>query len=222
MCDPVSALGAAAIGGGILMNQSAAGQVSDARAGVMSAENVRQQGFANQGHEIFSRTLPKFGVEEQTKGLAEAGDKRSASIQAGIKPSAPGMPVAGNAPSIVSDAVARATGGADRAGADYADRLGRAGGYGDLNFGNRVDIGRAGQESGVIGSMARGSAGVTPMELAAANEAGNNRKVIADLLSGVGQVGLMAGFSGVGPDSFSSLLKKPAVVSDTIPMGNLA
>jgi hypothetical protein len=216
MCEPMmigaGLMSAASIGANMLGDQEQQG----ARGAAIGAENVRQQGFRNQGSELFDSTLPLAGAPAQTAANAENAGKRSAKDGAMLEAN-PG--VYGTAGASLDgeskSSIARALSGALSRGKQQAKLNADVNGVGDTTSKLGVTLGRAGQWQNIFGNNARSSAALLPGELETANRAGGTMRGIGEILGAGGQAMGTAGLMGGGP-SWDSLFSAGGPVSSTV------
>jgi hypothetical protein len=183
--------------GSAALNGAAQGQVNAARGAAQRAENERQDRWEEQIRKLREQSLGRFAnVPSDMAGRAQTvadfykasgGSLPSSGVTAGVIPQTNGL-------------VAREGTNQMNKVAAFNDQQGKALGnlrsFGDVmagaNRGVAIDNGLI---SG-IDSMRRGSSTVLPLELQNANNAGNGLKTFADILGGLGKVGMSAGLAG--------------------------
>lgn len=104
---------------------------------------------------------------------------------------------------------------------DFANQQGgamaRMRSFADLFGGFGRDTAQDASQIGMLGGFKQGSQGALPFELEAASMKGGNLRMAADLMSGLGSIGLNAGLSGAkmpgfgGPATSTNLVSGPAV-----------
>jgi hypothetical protein len=205
MClDPLSLAAIGLSAGGTLLQSMGAQKAEKARAGVMANETARQAGYDREAQGVFKRALSSQERESQDTKLVNArANRERAGYDALSVDSAPGVtPIAGSAPGVVGETYARALNKALAQGRDEVKRRAALSSYGDLDFFNSADLARTGQQAGTIGSFARGSSGVVPLELEGANQKGSGLRSFGSLLSGLAQPVGLAGAFGAGSSMF--------------------
>lgn len=197
MCDPVSGVGLALSGAGLIANDAASRRVANARNSVNAAEAARQDEFRRQSAARFAQTVSGYDTPDAGTSLeAQQGDARS-DFRAALKGLTPDViPIGANAPETLKVA-ARTL--ADRvAGSGEAEALARAmfEGYAGMSAEQRRRLAASGVDLDQLGSLSRGSANVLGAELESANRKGDRLGAIGNLLGTVGGLTTLAGMSG--------------------------
>lgn len=200
MCDPLSIAGAVATVAGTGMQYLGSQKAQGAQDRVVAAEQQRQEQFRREQAAVQDGAVTGQTRPEQDRKLAEAEGKRTATAQAAVMPSSVSeIPLAGNEASVVGDTIAnRYAASADKARTEAGSRA-KLGAWGDLNFGNLMDLTKSGQTQSMLGGFSRGSSGVVPIELEAASQAGGGFNTFGQLLGGLGKVSGAAGAFGLNP-----------------------
>lgn len=191
--DPLTLAGLAMSGGSVIANMFGQNSVSDARSRVLEEERARQAALDAEVAKLNTGAQNRyvgFGGQQATKskGIAEY-------LQglAGTQPSA-AMPASRSA--VTNQAVGNEFAKSSAYGTQQNTALGNLRSFGDvlgdISRGQARDAGYIGQ----LGGFKTGSAGVTGLELDAANNRGGGMKLLGDLLGLGGQVGLRAGIGG--------------------------
>jgi hypothetical protein len=192
MCsvDPVSlgvALGSAALGSA--MQQQGQRQAQSAQRATMGAETARQNTFAAASRDRVGAATDRTGAQP-TMAASEAAtaDRAAENRRVSALPAAGTeyLPGQGDASQLVRDEVDRQRGVAGAYVGQQGDARANLGGWGDALFGNRIEIGRSGQDVSTNAGFSRGSAGVLPMELSAARGQGQGWRTAGDLVTGAG------------------------------------
>lgn len=195
MCDPITIASAALTAGSVGANTIATSRANSAREDVLRAERIRQAGLDDQAAAINKGTRQNYAdfTGEQADRGAKLGDML---VQAS---SAPGNDANAVLPASTSSVVARET--AARAGEakDYVAQQGQALGqlrsFGDL-FGEKSRLqGRDAALVDQIGGFQQRSAGIVPMELEQAAQAGSGYRLAADIMGGLGSIGTAYGLT---------------------------
>lgn len=182
MCDPVSAISAAALAAGTGAQIMGQNQARKAQRGVVAAERGRQQGYQER---------QAAAVDTATQGASRpaveaATAERTAARAADLREAAPQqtgyLPGQSAGPQIVRDEVDRQRGIVSAFTNQQGDARAALGGFGDAVFRANTGIGRAAQDVGVQGGFARGSAGLLPLDLNAASYKGQGLRTAGDLL----------------------------------------
>lgn len=214
MClDPILAAAVGAQVVGTFMQNKAAKKVTSERNAVLDAENARQEQFRQQGAQTFADSLGYY-QKDPKQTTQTAGEDRAAFIRENAAAPAIATPTRGSAPAIVAEERNRTSDNASRDAGSFADALGLLGGHDAAMFDRRVGLGRNALDLGQNANLAAGSAGVVPLELEAANRAGDRLNGFADLFNGAGQLGMAYSLFGTGPKpTWGSLFGPPASAS---------
>jgi len=194
MCDPITIAGIALSAGGIAANTMAQNQIQDERKGAMTAERIRQRQLDQEASGINARSQGRYNDFEGKQGqeAERLGDY--------FGEQAPSTPTTEEAPAsdsnVVNAEIKKQQGKAAAYGTQQDESLGKLRSFGDLMGGiGRLQARDAG-EIGILGDFKRNSANVLPLELDAANSAGNDMKMFGDILGGLGSIGVSAGLGG--------------------------
>lgn len=194
--DPITLGAAAALAGGTALTGLGRNSANKAHGAALNAEGVRQRGLRDQASGAWDKSVDGMDKPKTEAGLADAQTKRADAAKANVT-NFSAMPVEGigRAPKVITDAHARRASEATAGGLDYADRTGKLEGYGDQIFSRNVDIGRNRQEIDKYGNFSRGSMSVLPMEMEGASNKGSTMRGIGEIFSGLGNLGLLYGFT---------------------------
>lgn len=200
MCDPLTIAGIALTAGSTVANNIAANKVQNARDDAMAAERIRQQGYDQEAAALNTQSQDRykdFGGQQDDKATQlgdyfaeqqiEAGNANAENAAAMV------MPQSGS--NIVVQEEAKKRGEARDFANKNAAALGNLRSFGDLIGSIGRDQARDATQIGVIGGFKRGSSGIVPYELEAANSAGNGAKMFGDMLNLGGGVAINAGVS---------------------------
>lgn len=197
MCDPVTIGSAMLMGGSIAANQKAQSKVNKARAGALEAERIRQKGYEEQSQALQNKSQGRFqdfSKSQETKGK-ELGDYFSKQRDSGA---------------ITQSNVALPFSNSNVVNTEQAKQMGKTAGYsmgqdqalaGLRSFGNllaqiNLDQARDTEGLGILKSFREGSAGIIPLELAKANQAGANWQRAGGIMNGLGTMGMNWGLNG--------------------------
>ena len=199
MGDPFTMAAMAAMVGGSYMQSRANKQVANKKRDAVNAEGARQRGLREQSENIFKKSLSEHQMPEQQQRLDESTIKRRDAITSKIQ-SEEGkyLPSQADAPAIIRkimDDKAREEVGRATSSGEAAAKLGA---YDDVGLSNLFGFSRSGQGINNLSRSMANSANILPMELSAANSAGSKSRMWGDILTGIGQIGLMAGTGGAG------------------------
>lgn len=196
MCTPLMLGSAAALAGGTIMSGMGRSSANRAYAGALNAEGARQRGFRDQASGAWNKGLDKMEPGAEAPALATAQGKRTAAAQGNVTNfSAIPADGVGAAPKVITDAYDRGARSATDVGMDYGARTGALEGYGDRLFSRSLDIGRTRQDIDKYGNFSRGSMSVLPAELEGAGTSGQTMRGMGELFSGLGNLGLLYGFT---------------------------
>jgi hypothetical protein len=201
--NPLLVAGALATVGSAGLNMGAQGQVAAARRAAEMAELQRQERWDNQIRDLQKQSLNRFD------NFTPQMDARAGTVADFYKASGGSLPSSGVTAGIIpqtSGLVAReGTNQMNKVNA-FNDQQGTA--LGNLrSFGDIMGAANRGMaiDSSLIGginNMKQGSSNVLQSELEDANRAGGGMKSFADILSGLGKIGVAAGLSGGGSKLF--------------------
>lgn len=175
--------------------QRKAGQERDA---VALMESERQRRLGQEQAAELARVTASQEQAPQEQSLEKAVEARTAAIT----PQAPAkydyVQGAATAPSEVKGDIARKMVQALQAGQQEAKRGAKVGAYGDVLYGNRLNLSRAGERIGQLQNFQQGGLGTLQMGLNAANQAGGGYRSMADVMAGLGQIGMLYGMTRPG------------------------
>ena len=187
------------LGSSFLQNR-AASKVSKARNSASSAEAARQDAFQRNAIARLQSTQGDFTREKQQEGLDRSEIARSDRLVENVSGAdVNDIPLTGSAPRIVREQAAKQLSEGIGKSKDFARRLGAFGAFGDLQFGNQVNLNRLGQDLAQTGKQSFNSSQILPAELTAANRAGTGLSGTADILGAGGSVLGLAGATGFNP-----------------------
>jgi hypothetical protein len=196
MCDPLTIAGIALTAGSTVANNAAANRQARAQASAMSAERSRQRMLDDESRGVNQQALGRFdniGEQQQAKA-AELTEQFSGEANRGADLISAILPQSSS--NITNDNDARerekATGFADQQG----EAMARMRSFSDMFGGLGRDTAQDASQLGMLGGFKRGSQGVLPFELESAAMKGQGLRTAADLMGGLGSIGLTAGLSG--------------------------
>lgn len=217
MCDPLTIASIALTAGSAAANNAAANKQAQAQASAMAAERQRQARLDDEARAVNQTALNRFeGVEDQQGAEAsQLQEVFAAEPDRGAELIASALPPTSSNITMQNDARERAeaTSFANQQGGAMA----RMRSFADLFGGFGRDTAQDASQIGMLGGFKQGSQGALPFELEAASMKGGNLRMAADLMSGLGSVGLNAGLSGAkmpslfGPKTSTNLVSGPAV-----------
>lgn len=223
MCDPVTiGLGAASLGGGLWQRARANSDINranKARSEQAQAELQRQREYRENSQQLLDNTRENVSRETHSDSVADAIAKRLATAATtAAKPEDAAVALRAGAPKVVQDSVSAARQGARDDSQTRTAALASLFGNADALQGQNIAQSRSGAGINLISNLARRSAALNPYERdVAALNAQKGPSLWADLLGGVGQLGLMAQLSGNNP--FASNAPKTAPTPRIKPRG---
>ena len=206
MCLPQQA---AAIGGGGALslvgealntrenNKNAKRQVA-AWQGAQAAEDARQATYRARAQAGLQRALDQYGPGKQGASFADLLGKREAATAGNVTDATPGaVPITDNAPNVVKETLGKRLNDAVAEGRAGAKRLAALGARDDQAFANKIGLSRSGEDIAAASNFAAASAGINPVERAAAfRGAYRDPSGLGDLFKLFGQGGQLWGFMG--------------------------
>lgn len=196
MCDPLTIAGIALSAGSAVANNAAANQAASAQASAMAAERTRQGRLDDEGRAVNAQARQRFEnaseqQEARASGLAELFGTEATR---GSDVIAAALPRTSSNITVENDARERAA--ASEFANQQGDALARMRSFSDLMGGLGRDTARDGSQIGMLGGFRRGSQGVLPFELEAAQHRGSGLRMLGDVMGGLGGLGVNAGLSG--------------------------
>lgn len=197
--DPITLASLFAMAGGTYLQNQANNEAVAARNRVMAAERDRQlQMQRAQDGIVDAQTANMEGFtddegarrQELTEYFA-APTPGDANLQMGV--------VAPGASSVLVDELNRQEQGVQGRNASQGAALANVRAFGDVMGDRMTDMRRAGGDIDQLTGMRRGSQDASMMELDAAGHAGSNKRMLGDILSGAGSIGMgYANFANAG------------------------
>jgi hypothetical protein len=196
MCDPLTIAGIALSAGSAVANNAAASQQARAQASAMAAERTRQRMLDDEASGVNAQARNRFeDVEQQQTDTASAlRDQFTGEANRGAEVIAAALPRTSSNITLMDEQEKRQ--GATDFANQQGDALARMRSFSDLFSGLGRDVAQDGSQIGMVGGFKRGSQGVLPFELEAASMKGQGMRTFADILGGLGSVGVNAGLSG--------------------------
>lgn len=195
MCDPLTIGGIALAGISAGINNAAQQRVQKARDDAMAAERIRQQGLDKEAAALNVRSQDRYQDFQGQQDKKSEGLKQYFTGQQVAEP----LPEA-SLPTTSSNITVQEESKQRGQARDFTDRTGNALGelraFGDLLGDVSRLQGRDASLIGQVGSFKRGSQGVLPLELEAANQKGNGLRMFGDIVGGLGGLSLNAGLGG--------------------------
>jgi hypothetical protein len=196
MCDPLTIAGVALSAGSAVANNAAANQQARAQANAMAAERSRQRMLDDEARGVNQRSQNRFeDIEgQQEEKRTQLVDEFSGEANRGAEVIAAALPRSSSNITMQNDE--RERGRASEFADQQGDALARMRSFADLFGGIGRGMAQDGSELGMIGGFKRGSQGVLPFELESAAMKGQGLRNAADIMGGLGSIGLNAGLSG--------------------------
>lgn len=189
--------------GGVVANQAGADQVAGARSGVMNAELARQFGYDSEARGINSQARDRYArtgadMDARKKSVSDFYGTNNGGLPA-AGPTAGAMPAASSGIIVQEGKRQGERTAAFNTQQNNASANLRS--FGDVLASKNLGTARDAGQLGTINSFKAGSNSVLPLELQNANAAGNDMKMLGDVLGGAGQATTLAGLSGFNPFS---------------------
>lgn len=161
-------------------------------------EAQRQAEYRARAQQALDRAIGKYGPGEQEKAFGDLVGRREADISGNVTDAAPGgIPISSDAPNVVKTTAAGKLNKAVADGREGAKRLARLGARDDQSLANQIGLKTAGRDIGVASNFAAASAGINPVEQAAAfRGAYRDPSGLGDLFKLFGQGASLYGFMG--------------------------
>ena len=169
--------------GSIAANSVAANRQARAQADAMAAERTRQSQLDREADAVNAQSLARYddiGGQTQDRSTDLAQTFTDALDVPAARPVA-AMPQSSSNLVVANDA--REAQGARADAEDNAVRLGALRGFSDMFGDISRDQGRDGAQLGLVNAFKRGSSGVLPMELQAAQQKGQGLMMLGDMLN---------------------------------------
>lgn len=215
MCTPLAVVGTVLSVGSTIANTIAANKVDKARADAMAAERIRQ-GKLDQENAALNETsrdrYDDFGgqQEESASKLGDYFTENEAMAAQNDQQAVDAMlPTSGS--KITVQEAGKQSGLAKAFTDQQGQALGKLRSFGDVLGGIGREQARDAGSIGQINSFKRASSGIVPLELEAANSAGNGMKLFGDILGMGGSIMMNGGLNGgPGVNYFPPVPSSPA------------
>lgn len=207
-------------GGSTIANTIAADKQGEAIASAQNAERLRQKRFDTESLALNDKALNRY---DDVPGQIDTKAGDLAAMFGEASSEAPAEPIITTPTSSSNVVTSRETAAMGKAKSETDARAGQLGNlraFGDVLGENSRLQGRDAGQLGLIGSMRRGSQGVLPMELEAAQYEGSGLRTLADILSAAS---MMSGSGGAGAglsDKVGALFNPATIRSAPRPMPN--
>lgn len=218
MCDPITIAGIALTAGSAVVNSMAAGADARARDSVLAAERIRQNRYDQETTALNTTSQDRYvGFEPQmTERAGNVGDYLSTQLPD------PNADTPSALPSSQSGVVNQEREGQMDEAQGFVDQqtgaLSDLRSFGDLLGSISLLQGRDAAQIGSIGGFKRGSQNVVPLELNEAGKAGDNSRLMADIMGGVGSIATGYGING-GSASIANMFGTKAPIPAARPGG---
>jgi len=185
------------------MQMASNSQSQNAQRRVAEQELLRQQGYNREAETQFAKTLGENQPARQQVDLQRGQTERLGALLESMNRQpqyAQALPTGGTEPPrIVQEETGRQMARTAAEGAQQAGAEARLGGYRDWNLANAITNARAMSYQQMINNLARGSAGVLPLEISQASRKGEGLRMGGQLVSALGMLGGMGAAAGAGP-----------------------
>lgn len=200
MCDPVTLTGLALTAGSTVVNTIAANKAASAREDVLAAERIRQGQLDREADALNTRSQDRYeGVEGKQEAKArDLSEFFSGPNTAGEANDAAASVMPSDTADITVREMQKQTGAAQDFTGKQAASLANLRSFGDMLGDNARLQARDASLIGQVGGFKRGSSGITPLELDAANQKGAGLRFFGDLLGGVGSLATIYGLTRGG------------------------
>ena len=202
MCDPLSIAGLVMTAGSTVANTIAAKKVDKARADAMAAERIRQGKLDQENAALNEASRDRYTdfQGQQDESASKLGDyfteNEAAAAENNQQAVDAMLPTSG---SKITVQEANKQSGLAKAFTDQQGQaLGKLRAFGDVLGSIGREQARDAGSIGQINSFKRASSGIVPLELEAANSAGNGARLFGDILNLGGSLALNKGLGG-GP-----------------------
>lgn len=206
MCLPQQA---AAIGGGgalSLIGEGLNTREANKNAKRQTSAYMQQQGLEDQRQAEYraraqaglQRALDQYGTGKQGASFADLLGKREAATAGNVTDATPGaVPIREDAPNVVKETLGKRLNTAVAEGREGAKRLAALGARDDQSFANKIGLSRSGEDIATASNFAAASAGINPVERAAAfRGAYRDPSGLGDLFKLFGRGSQLWGFMG--------------------------
>jgi multidrug efflux pump subunit AcrA (membrane-fusion protein) len=180
----------------IAANSIGASQAAAATGRALEAHRARQAALQQEAGALQDKSRESYTdfSGQQGQRADELGSYLKQQLQPSQAPAGTEQPISGSNITVQEEAKQRGKASAFAQG--QADALGEYRGFGDtLGTLSRAQARDAGQ-IGQIGGFMSGNSSILPIELDAANQAGNGLKAIGGIAQGLGKLGVSAGLGG--------------------------
>lgn len=198
-------------------------KIDHTQEGFSEAERIREAARQKQRDATLDTTLDNFQPADQALKLDQAGEKRAQSF---AKTSDAGQGLPGeyvgqsSAPAEVRTETASRVADFLRKGKVETQRRAKLGAFGDQQFDNNVQVGRAGQQLDQLGDFTRGSQNALGHELTGALHAGDDWGTFSDILGAAAMGTSLYGFTQ--PAAAAGVVNTDPSMADKLWMHNNA
>lgn len=203
MCDPTTIAGLVLTAGSTVANMIGQNQVKKAREDALGAERIRQRGLDQENEALNAVSRERyedFEGQQQERGSKLSDyftENEAAAADANQQAVQQMLPTAGS--DITVREQAKQSGLAKAFTDQQGQALGQLRAFGDLLGGLGRQQARDASNIGQVNAFKRGSSGIVPLELEAANEAGAGARMFGDLLGLGGSLALNSGLGKTTP-----------------------
>lgn len=201
MCDPVTlAIAAASTLGSSYLQNKAANDVSSKRSQVINNTNADLDKYRANAQGSFDNSLQAASPAALAQGAADATAQRTAAYTQNIKQDDL-LPTQNNASDAAKRAIVSALATGEDNAKETAARRAIVDAYGDSTFNRNIALNRNSQNINTQGNFATGREGVSQLQLADANHAGDADANLAGIVAALGTVA-GAAYGGLKAPSF--------------------
>jgi hypothetical protein len=221
MCDPLVIAGLALSAGAAVTNSMAAGADARARDAVLAAERMRQNRFDQETDALNVASQDRyvdFAPQMETRAQS-IGDYLSGAVAPDPNSSVPSV-LPSSSSGVVNQERANQQEQANEFVGQQQGALADLRSFGDLLGDISLLQSRDATQIGSIGGFKRGSQNIVPFELNEAAKAGDDMRLFADILGGVGSAATGYGIGG-GWGKLGSMFAAPKAISFVPGIGDI-
>lgn len=188
MCDPAT-IGVALSVASTAAAVAAQNQQTREQDKSIAFETERQDKIGREAAGAADDSLGRLDRAIQERELRDTEERNTSVLQGNqTQPLDNVVPFGRAAPKVVQDSIAGTIQDAVNRSADQARNVARLRAGGDVNFGNNIELLRNQGKIGILSGLSRGSSSLLPLEMQAANRAGQNTGLLSAGLAGGSQV----------------------------------
>lgn len=189
----------------------------------LSQESARQRRIDEERQAALDKALPKLGRQAQEAQQGNIADQLGAYLTPQARPASDGEYTADtSAPKEIRNREARVLHDALTKGRDYARNLARVKSFGRQSMENSFDLSRLSGDVGRLNTESSRSSALLPLELQAAQSAGNREALLSDIAGAIGSIAGMyyagaGGGAAAGAEGGTGITADPAMFNRTFP-----